>query len=307
MDVVLLLLVIVGIALIAVPRLQRRRARPARARRSRGRRMRRAKRAPATAAVASPVATWTPAANGDYAEAWDDDLGWEGEEPAPPAAEEPAPEREPDRQAWERWRAEHTPPDEPEAPVYGLGYGYGANQPFPAFPEPGPAPSGELPSVARWRERQAPGEDWVDDDGLGWEGESAQPATLFHDQRHDADTAPTRGFAPAPGRDEPAPTRAAPRGDEPAPAARPLVAPAEGDRTTAFVAPGEDAAGERAPLEQATSAPVVGGGGAPLGATLGAAPAPAPARQPPGAGGGGSTRSCSWRSTPRPGCSSWWP
>src|SRR5690348_16253908 len=150
MDVVLLLLVIVGITLIVVPRLQRRRSRTRR-RRAAGRG--RARRAAAPARATTPVATWTPP-QGPAGE-WDDDLGWEGVETAPAAAA-PEQERAPDREAWERWRAEQATSAEEE-----------------------PAAGDALPSVARWREQHAagaPAEGWEDDDGLGWEGEPAAPS-----------------------------------------------------------------------------------------------------------------------------------
>ena len=93
------------------------------------------------------------AATPDF-EAWDDDLGWEGEE-AP--AEET-------REAWEQWRTTKSPlaaaAAEPDA-------------------EPEPEPEPELPSVGRWRAQAQDPEWFEDDDGLGWEG------------AQDDDTAPT--------------------------------------------------------------------------------------------------------------------
>src|SRR3954449_4094220 len=121
MEVVLLLVGILGVALIVVPRMRARRSggrKPAPSRRRV-----RARKAAAHAAAPSPVATWSPAEaaasrSGDW-EVWDDELGWEGVESAPAATPEPEPEpgpepapaaevappREPDRKAWERWRA----------------------------------------------------------------------------------------------------------------------------------------------------------------------------------------------------------
>jgi hypothetical protein len=196
MEVVLLLVGILGVALIVVPRMRGRRSgarRPAPSRRRV-----RARKAAAQAAATSPVATWTPAEaaasrSGDW-EVWDDELGWEGVEAAPPAASAPEPEpepapaaeaeiappREPDREAWERWRASELSDSGPGRTG-----------------EPVAAPGGELPSVERWRERQAnpPGEWLDDDDGLGWES-SAEPAETVALQRDDA--APARGGEPAP-------------------------------------------------------------------------------------------------------------
>src|SRR3954452_8730002 len=128
MEVVLLLVAIVGVALIAVPRLQARRS---------GRRPSRRKRAVTRAAVVTPVAaSWTPEPASDE-DAWDDDLGWEGQDSAAPARDE-----------WNRWRDSQAP--SPESP--------------------------ELPSMDRWRERAASTGDWLeDDDGLGWEGEALTP------------------------------------------------------------------------------------------------------------------------------------
>jgi FtsZ-interacting cell division protein ZipA len=192
MEVVLLLVGILGVALIVVPRMRARRSNgrksaPARRRRSR------ARRAPAQAAAVSPVATWTPAdaaasRSGDW-EVWDDELGWEGVESAPaatPAADpepepapaaEVAPPREPDRESWEQWRASEL---------------------SDSGPEPADEPGGELPSVERWRERQADRSgDWDDDDGLGWESaaEQAEPVALRRD-----DAAPARDLS-GPSRD----------------------------------------------------------------------------------------------------------
>src|SRR3954454_6575688 len=129
MEVVLLLVGLVGIALIAVPRLRARRAgAPSRRRPSRRTRGR----AVAPAAAATPVAApWPPPASDE--DAWDDDLGWEGEDTTPAARDE-----------WNKWRDAQSP--ETESP--------------------------ELPSVDRWRERASSGDDWLeDDDGLAWEGE----------------------------------------------------------------------------------------------------------------------------------------
>ena len=131
MEVVLLLVGILGVALIVVPRMQRRRGgarKPAPARRRTPNRQAKAQ----AAATASPVATWTPAEAaasraGDW-EVWDDELGWEGVESAPPtrqqpepAAEaepdpQPEPERAPDREAWERFRAKQLS-DDGQSPV----------------------------------------------------------------------------------------------------------------------------------------------------------------------------------------------
>src|SRR4051812_35649538 len=156
MEVVLLLVALLGIALIAVPRIQRRRSaarRPARRRAP-------ARQAKAVAAT-PPVATWTPPARSGEWEVWDDELGWEGVDAAPAPEPEPVAEREPDRAQWERWRAEELAP-EAEEPAH----------------EPTQALGGELPSVERWRERHAAGDDW-DDDGLGWEGAAAPPVRDF--------------------------------------------------------------------------------------------------------------------------------
>src|SRR3954452_17813218 len=132
MEVVLLLVALVGTALIAVPRLRARRAgAPSRRRPSRRTRGR----AVAPAAAATPVAaSWSPPASDE--DAWDDDLGWEGEATTPAARDE-----------WNKWRDAQSP--ETESP--------------------------ELPSVDRWRERATSGDDWVEDDGLGWEGTGLTP------------------------------------------------------------------------------------------------------------------------------------
>src|SRR4029079_7921462 len=73
----------------------------------------------------------------------------------------------PDRQAWERFRAKQLS-DDGHSPVE---------------PEPAVA-GGEVPSRARWRERQAAPGEWADDDGLGWEGEAtqAEPVALQRDE-----------------------------------------------------------------------------------------------------------------------------
>ena len=140
MEVVLLLVGIAGVALVVLPRLQRRAngsPRPARGRSRRTRRGRRTRVAPATISSA-PAAV-------DIG-GWDDDLGWENVESAPPAA----------REAWDEWRVTESPLARgPEAVAE------------PAEPEP--------PSVERWRTKTQDA-DWVeDDDGLGWEGRHEEP------------------------------------------------------------------------------------------------------------------------------------
>jgi len=114
-------------------------------------------------AAAAPVATWTPAASSDD-DGWDDDLGWEG-------VSEPAPET---REAWNRWR-------ETESPLA-------------AAPEPEPEPEPALPSVERWRTQAQEDPDWVEDDGLGWEGEDVAAPTLWKDT---GEPAPQRAVASA--------------------------------------------------------------------------------------------------------------
>ena len=88
---------------------------------------------------------------------WDDDLGWENVESAPPAA----------REAWDEWRVTESPLARgPEAAAE------------PAEPE--------LPSVERWRTKTQDA-DWVeDDDGLGWEGrhEESTPPRFVKDDDH---------------------------------------------------------------------------------------------------------------------------
>jgi hypothetical protein len=142
MEVVLLVVAVIGIALIVVPRLKRK----PRARRSLPslKARRRAAVAAAAAPVPAAVSTWSP--SGSDEDGWDDDLGWEG-------VESPAPET---REAWERWR-------ETESPLA-------------AAPEPVEAPP-ELPSVERWRAAASSSSEdaeWLDDDGLGWEGEDSR-------------------------------------------------------------------------------------------------------------------------------------
>ena len=157
MEVVLLLLGIVGIALVAVPRIQRRSS-------SSGRRATRSRRAPVTkrkrsAAVAAPAPRSRPgrpvrARVGDD-DAWDDDLGWEGVE---------------DRRSRTRARRGSA----------------GATTESPLAseePEDAPVePVAELPSVERWRAQAQEDEEWLEDDGLGWEGEDDAPATFGGDQ-----------------------------------------------------------------------------------------------------------------------------
>src|SRR3954467_5856450 len=146
MEVVVLLVAIVGVALIVIPRLQRRKAASRRPSKPRKRVS-----TPVVAAAAVPAASaaaWAPPESGaSDPDAWEDDLGWEGEA-------EPAPEA---REAWEDWRAAALPPaGAPDAPT----------------PEPEVR---ELPSVDRWRARSED-DDWVEeDDGLGWEGEDERP------------------------------------------------------------------------------------------------------------------------------------
>lgn len=152
MEVVLTLVGLVGVVLLMAPRIQRRRGRSRRVHRPKpaaGAQRRRDARRARVVTARAPVAKWSPApaaAAGDELEAWDDDLGWEGVDTP----------REPDREAWERWRATESPlaPD-------------AAND--------GPEPGAELPSVERWRSRE-PGDDpeWLDDDGLGWEGAASR-------------------------------------------------------------------------------------------------------------------------------------
>ena len=164
MEVVVLLVAIVGVALIVIPRLQRRKAgshRPSKPRRRAS--------TPVVAAAAVPAASaaaWAPPEPaGLDSDAWDDDLGWEGEA-------EPAPEA---REAWEDWRAAARP---------------SAGAADASAPEP---EIEELPSVERWRARTED-DDWVeeDDDGLGWEGadEPPPPPALWNGNGN--------GHAPAP-------------------------------------------------------------------------------------------------------------
>ena len=96
MEVVVLLVAIVGIALIAIPRLQRRNAGARRP--SKRARTRKPKPVVAASAIAAPAAAdWTPppTSTGPDLDAWEDDLGWEGEDEPSPAA----------REAWEDWRS----------------------------------------------------------------------------------------------------------------------------------------------------------------------------------------------------------
>jgi hypothetical protein len=158
MEVVVLLVAIAGAALLAVPRVQRRKAGRARTRKAA---------VAATAVPASSAASWTPPAEPE-ADAWEDDLGWEGEPEAAPEA----------RSAWEDWRS----------------------QSFTAEPPAGAsaAEADELPSVERWRAAaEQDDEAWVedDDDGLGWEGEDDLPVSR---PSFDGDDAPPRGFSPTP-------------------------------------------------------------------------------------------------------------
>ncbi|HEX6026476.1 MAG TPA: hypothetical protein VFZ00_31055 [Solirubrobacter sp.] len=141
MEVVLLVVAVIGIALLVVPRFKRSRSKPRRTRRSmpsvKARRR-------AAVAAAAPVSTWSPGSGSD--DDWDDDLGWEG-------VDEPAPET---REAWERWR-------ETESPLA-------------AGAKPAQEPA-ELPSVERWRaaaSSSSDDEEWVEDDGLGWEGDDSR-------------------------------------------------------------------------------------------------------------------------------------
>ncbi len=136
MEVVLLVVAVIGIALLVVPRLQRNRK--PRARRSMP--SVKARRRAAVAAAAAPASAAAPTYPASDEDGWDDDLGWEG-------VDGPAPET---REAWERWR-------ETESPL--------ASAPEPVEPP-------ELPSVERWRAAASSEEtEWLDDDGLGWEGE----------------------------------------------------------------------------------------------------------------------------------------
>src|SRR5829696_8417126 len=148
MEVVLLVVAVIGVALIAVPRLKR--GRKPRARRSIPS-VKAARRRAAAAASSAPVSTWSPApvsAPAADEDGWDDDLGWEG-------VSNPEPET---REAWQRWRAT-------ESPLAGT-------------PEPvASSTANELPSAERWRSgAAAPADDtdWLDDDGLGWEGEDSR-------------------------------------------------------------------------------------------------------------------------------------
>ena len=139
MEVVLLVVAVIGIALVVVPRLQRRRStsvrRPASVSRRASVRRRR------SAAVAAPVASWTPSGPAPVEDdGWDDDLGWEG-------VDSPAPDT---REEWERWRDR-----EP---------GYEAS------------PAAEVPSVERWRAADTDDDETWDDD-LGWEGEDQRVAS----------------------------------------------------------------------------------------------------------------------------------
>jgi hypothetical protein len=150
MEVVLLVVAVIGIALLVVPRVQRKRK--PRARRSMPS-VKAARRRAAVAASAAPapvaVSTWTPSSGSapsasDDDDGWDDDLGWEGEA-------NPEPET---REAWQRWRATESPLASAAEPVEA---------------------SNELPSVERWRAAASTDEgDWLDDDGLGWEGEESR-------------------------------------------------------------------------------------------------------------------------------------
>lgn len=224
MEVVLLLLGIVGIALVVVPRLQRRSSSGRRPTRGRRAATARRKRALAAAAAAPPVATWTPTLAPEAADedGWDDDLGWEGVETAAPEA----------RDAWEQWRATESPLAASE-------------------PEEAPAePVAELPSVERWRAQAQEEEEWLEDDGLGWEGEDATWSANGH--------APTPEPAPVPvsngngnGHVEPSTWTSGrdwTRSEEPAPA-EPAVAAASASAAT-DVAP-EPASGRSHALEEA--------------------------------------------------------
>jgi hypothetical protein len=150
MEVVLLLVAIIGIALIAVPRLQARRAGAASRRRSL--RRKRARVVTRAAAVTPVAASWTPPASEE--DAWDDDLGWEGQDATPATRDE-----------WNKWRDAQSP--ETESP--------------------------ELPSVDRWRERATSGDDRLeDDDGLGWEGSGLTPPNR-NGHREPAGSPPSAG------------------------------------------------------------------------------------------------------------------
>ena len=144
MEVVLLVVAVIGIALLVVPRLKRNRKPGARRSLPSVKARRRAAVAAAAAPAPAAVSTWSPAGGASDEDGWDDDLGWEG-------SDRPAPET---REAWEQWR-------ETESPL--------ASAPEPA------EPSTELPSVERWRAAASSEEtEWLDDDGLGWEGEESR-------------------------------------------------------------------------------------------------------------------------------------
>src|SRR5690348_8301923 len=98
MEVVVLLVAIVGVALLAIPRVQRRKA--GSRRRSKPRKRVSTPVVAAAAVPASSAAAWAPPESaGPDVDAWEDDLGWEGEaEPAPEALE-----------AWGDWRATALP------------------------------------------------------------------------------------------------------------------------------------------------------------------------------------------------------
>ena len=103
MEVVVLLVALVGIALVVIPRLQRRRAG---ARRPSPVKTRKAPRGAAGVPARAPrrrswrLPPWRLGrpASADV-DAWDDDLGWEGVDSAPPET----------REAWEQWRATDSP------------------------------------------------------------------------------------------------------------------------------------------------------------------------------------------------------
>lgn len=158
MEVVILLAAVAGMALIVIPRLQRRKAT--------GRRPRVVKPRRTAAVVATPAvaSSWTPPSSPDV-DAWDDDLGWEGED------DDAAPEA---REAWRQWRA--------------------SDSPLAAGPEP------ELPSVERWRAK-AEDDDWLedDDDGLGWEGEEPRPAAPGLSNGNGSAARPGNGQVPGSG------------------------------------------------------------------------------------------------------------
>src|SRR4051794_12112295 len=147
MEVVVLLVAIVGVALIAIPRVRRRKA----GNRTSPRKRTSTQVVAAAAVPASSAASWAPPA-GQELDAWEDDLGWEGESEA--AADDDA------REAWADWRSTALTPE-----------------PAASAPEVEPEVQ-ELPSVERWRARAEQDDEWVedDDDGLGWEGEDEPPA-----------------------------------------------------------------------------------------------------------------------------------